>query len=92
YCRNRWESRSVPFFIQKPLLYSRGFFVFVPFYAVNRAIPVLPVATAASHAHHLTYSASISSSYRTSIMAASAFMLYIPMLITPLVSESIITY
>ncbi|WP_207898576.1 hypothetical protein, partial [Sphingobacterium sp. JUb20] len=46
YCRNRWESRSVPFFIQKPLLYSRGFFVFVPFYAVNRAIPVLSVASA----------------------------------------------
>ncbi|MGJ1388433.1 hypothetical protein ACR782_19695, partial [Sphingobacterium spiritivorum] len=29
YCRNRWESRSVPFFIRKPFLETdKGFFVF----------------------------------------------------------------
>ncbi|MEN5235871.1 hypothetical protein, partial [Sphingobacterium faecium] len=28
----RWESRSVPFFIQKPLLNSRGFFVHQTFF------------------------------------------------------------
>ncbi|MGJ1364673.1 hypothetical protein, partial [Sphingobacterium spiritivorum] len=29
YCRNRWESRSVPFFKRKPFLETdKGFFVF----------------------------------------------------------------
>ncbi|MCW8309679.1 hypothetical protein K7A41_00390, partial [Sphingobacterium sp. InxBP1] len=31
YCRNRWESRSVPFFTRKPLLETvKGFFRFEP--------------------------------------------------------------
>src|SRR5690606_21569611 len=27
YCRNRWESRSVPIFIQSPCIYMQGLFL-----------------------------------------------------------------
>ncbi|MDR0263633.1 MAG: hypothetical protein LBJ04_10445, partial [Sphingobacterium sp.] len=36
YCRNRWESRSVPFFTRKPLLETvKGFFRFSTFRVIT---------------------------------------------------------
>ncbi|MDR6737527.1 hypothetical protein, partial [Sphingobacterium sp. 2149] len=40
YCRNRWESRSVPFFTRKPLLETvKGFFRLNTSMAVDGADP-----------------------------------------------------
>ncbi|WP_294187006.1 hypothetical protein, partial [uncultured Sphingobacterium sp.] len=40
YCRNRWESRSVPFFTRKPLLETvKGFFRLTTSVAIDGAGP-----------------------------------------------------
>ncbi|MGJ1523399.1 hypothetical protein ACR79E_24180, partial [Sphingobacterium siyangense] len=45
YCRNRWESRSVPFFTRKPLLETvKGFFRLDTFLEKHLACSRTPVS------------------------------------------------
>ncbi|WP_294185673.1 hypothetical protein, partial [uncultured Sphingobacterium sp.] len=51
YCRNRWESRSVPFFTRKPLLETvKGFFRLDTYFRISmwRLLPILRLSVIAA--------------------------------------------